>query len=132
MSLLVTWTQSPVCPNFEVPFSVSCFENVVEFTTDNWNEHVTSGKLIVADFWAPWCGPCRQLSPVIDQLADQYAGQVTVGKLNVDENSAIAVKYDVMTIPRVLFFKGSATPVHQEIGVLPKAELDKLVKKYSA
>jgi thioredoxin 1 len=105
--------------------------NVVEFTTDNFNEHVSSGNLVVADFWAPWCGPCRQLSPVIDQLADQYAGQVTVGKLNVDENSAIAVKYDVMTIPRVLFFKGSDVPVHQEIGVLPKAELEKLIKKYS-
>jgi thioredoxin 1 len=105
--------------------------NVVEFTTDNWNEHVSSGKLVIADFWAPWCGPCRQLSPVIDQLADQYAGQVTVGKLNVDENSAIAVKYDVMTIPRVLFFKGGDVPVHQEIGVLPKVELEKLVKKYT-
>ncbi len=105
--------------------------NVVEFTTDNWNEHVTSGKLVVADFWAPWCGPCRQLSPIVDQLADQYAGQVTVGKLNVDENSAIAVKYDVMTIPRILFFKGSDTPVHTESGVLSPEDLSKLINQYA-
>lgn len=105
--------------------------NVIELTTDNWNEHVTSGTLVVADFWAPWCGPCRQLTPIIDKIADQYAGKVKVGKLNVDENPQIAVKYDVMTIPRILFFKGSDTPVHQEIGVLPEAEIGKLIAKYS-
>ena len=80
--------------------------NVVEFTADNWNEHVTSGKLVIADFWAPWCGPCRQLAPLIDRIADQFAGKVTVGKLNVDENQSVAVKYDVNTIPRIIFFKG--------------------------
>ena len=105
--------------------------NVLELTTDNWNEHATSGTLLVADFWAPWCGPCRQLTPIIDKIADQYAGKVKVGKLNVDENPNIAVKYDVMTIPRILFFKGSDTPVHQEIGVLPEAEIAKLIAKYS-
>lgn len=105
--------------------------NVIELTTDNWDEHVTSGTLVVADFWAPWCGPCRQLTPVIDRLADQFAGKVKVGKLNVDENPQVAVKYDVMTIPRVLFFKGGDTPVHQEIGVLPEAELVKLINKHA-
>lgn len=105
--------------------------NVIELNTDNWNEHVTSGMLVVADFWAPWCGPCRQLTPIIDKIADQYAGKVKVGKLNVEENPQIAVKYDVMTIPRILFFKGSDTPIHQEIGVLPEAEIGKLIAKYS-
>jgi thioredoxin 1 len=105
--------------------------NVIELTTDNWNEHVSSGTLVVADFWAPWCGPCRQLSPLIDRLADQFAGKVKVGKLNVDENPQVAVKYDVMTIPRVLFFKGGDTPVHQEIGVLPEAELVKLINQHA-
>jgi thioredoxin 1 len=105
--------------------------NVVELTADNWNETVTGGTLVVADFWAPWCGPCRQLGPVIDRLADRYAGKVKVGKLNVDENPSVAVKYDVMTIPRVLFFKGSDTPVHQEIGVLPEAELARLIDQYA-
>ena len=101
--------------------------NVIELTTDNWDEHVNSGTLVVADFWAPWCGPCRQLTPIIDRLADQFAGKVKIGKLNVDENPQIAVKYDVMTIPRVLFFKGGDEPVHQEVGVLPEAELVRLI-----
>ena len=60
--------------------------NVIELTEGNWNEHVTGGTLVVADFWAPWCGPCRALSPIIDRIADQFAGKVKVGKLNVDEN----------------------------------------------
>ena len=105
--------------------------NVIELNANNWNEHVTSGTLVVADFWAPWCGPCRQLTPIIDKIADQYAGKVKVGKLNVDENPDIAVKYDVMTIPRILFFKGSDAPVHQEIGVLPEAEIAKIIAKHS-
>ena len=104
--------------------------NVIEFSNDNFESEVKSGTLVVADFWAPWCGPCRQLSPVIDRIADQFAGKVKVGKLNVDENPNIAVKYDVMTIPRVLFFKGSDTPVHQEIGVLPESELVRLINQH--
>ncbi len=105
--------------------------NVLELTEANFDDHVKSGTLVVADFWAPWCGPCRQLTPIVDRLADQFAGKVKVGKLNVDENPKIAVKYDVMTIPRVLFFKGSDTPVHQEIGVLPEAELVKLINQHA-
>ena len=105
--------------------------NVIELTESNWTEHVTSGTLVVADFWAPWCGPCRRLASTIDAVADQFAGKVKVGKLNVDENPNIAVKYDVMTIPRVLFFKGSDTPVHQEIGVLPESELVRLINQYA-
>ena len=58
--------------------------NVIELNETNWKDHVTSGTLVVADFWAPWCGPCRQLSPVIDKVADQFAGKIKVGKLNVD------------------------------------------------
>jgi thioredoxin 1 len=106
--------------------------NVIELTESNFDEQIKSGTLVVADFWAPWCGPCRQLSPIIDRIADQFAGKVKVGKLNVDENPNIAVRYDVMTIPRVLFFKGSDTPVHQEIGVLPEAELVRLINQHQA
>ena len=105
--------------------------NVIELTESNFSEHVKSGTLVVADFWAPWCGPCRHLSPTIDKIADQFAGKVKVGKVNVDENPNIAVKYDVMTIPRVLFFKGSDTPVHTESGVLSPEDLAKLINKYA-
>src|SRR5215211_6145222 len=104
--------------------------NVIELTTDNFESEVNSGTLVVADFWAPWCGPCRQLSPVVDRLADQFAGKVKVGKLNVDENPNIAVKYDVMTIPRILFFKGSDSPVHQEVGVISTDDLGRLIAKF--
>jgi thioredoxin 1 len=106
--------------------------NVIELTESNWSEQVTSGTLVVADFWAPWCGPCRRLSSVIDQMADQFAGKVKVGKLNVDENPNIAVKYDVMTIPRILFFKGSETPIHQESGVLSPESLAGLITQYQS
>lgn len=105
--------------------------NVVEFTTDNWQQEVASGTLVVADFWAPWCGPCRQLSPVIDRIADQFAGKVKVGKVNVDEQSDLAVKYDVATIPRVLIFKGSEQPVFQHVGTISDADLSRVIQQFA-
>jgi len=104
-------------------------KNVVEFTSENWNEVGSSTQPVLVDFWAPWCGPCRQLTPIIDRVADQYAGKVTVGKVNVDENSDLAIKYDVTTIPRVLLFKGSDKPIQQIVGLTPEAELVKLLDK---
>jgi thioredoxin 1 len=101
--------------------------NVLELTADNFNETINSGSVVVADFWAPWCGPCRQLTPVIDRIADQYAGKVKVGKLNVDENGDLAVKYDVATIPRILIFKGSDTPVFTHVGTISDADLAKVI-----
>jgi thioredoxin 1 len=111
----------------EVPIMAS--PNVIEFSADNWDQEVSS-TLVVADFWAPWCGPCRQLSPVIDRIADQFAGKVKVGKVNVDENSDLAVKYDVATIPRVLIFKGSDQPVFQHVGTISDAELAKVIQQH--
>ena len=101
--------------------------NVIEFTESNFAEAVGSGTLVVADFWAPWCGPCRQLTPVIDRIADQFAGKVKVGKVNVDENMELATKYDVATIPRVMLFKGSDQPVFLHVGVISEAELAKVI-----
>ena len=105
-------------------------KNVVEFTSENWQAEVAqSGQPVLVDFWAPWCGPCRQLSPTIDRIADQYAGRVKVGKVNVDENSDLAIKYDVTTIPRVLIFKGSDKPLQQMVGLTAEAELVKMLDK---
>jgi thioredoxin 1 len=103
--------------------------NVLELTTDNFDEHAKSGTLVVADFWAPWCGPCRQLSPVIDRIADQYAGKVKVGKVNVDENNDLGVRYDVATIPRVLMFKGGDQPIFQHVGTISPEELAKIIEE---
>jgi thioredoxin 1 len=101
--------------------------NVIEFTESNFDQEVKSGNLVVADFWAPWCGPCRQLTPVIDRVADQFAGKVKVGKVNVDENMELATKYDVATIPRVMLFKGNDQPIFMHVGVISEAELTKII-----
>jgi len=104
-------------------------KNVLELTAENFPGIVAGDQPVLVDFWAPWCGPCRSLTPIIDKLADQYVGKVKVGKVNVDENSELAMKYDITTIPRVLVFKGSDRPLHQIVGLTPEAELTKLLDK---
>jgi thioredoxin 1 len=100
--------------------------NVAEFTTENWQTEVAQSAVpVVVDFWAPWCGPCRQLTPIIDKLATQYAGRVKVGKVNVDDANDLAVKYGIMNIPRVLIFKGSDQPKKTIVGLVREADLAK-------
>ena len=103
--------------------------NVIELTESNWNEYVTSGTLLIADFWAPWCGPCRQLTPVIDKIADQFAGKVKVGKLNTDDSPDVAVRYAISGIPQVLIFKGGDQPRDRVVGLQSEANLVKLVNR---
>jgi len=104
--------------------------NVVELTSANWEQEVVqSDKPVLVDFWAVWCGPCRALGPTIDRLADQFAGKVKVGKLNTDENSDIAIKYGISSIPAVLIFKGSTQPVEKTVGVRPEADFVKLINR---
>lgn len=75
------------------------------FTDANINEIIATGKPVVVDFWATWCGPCKAISPYIEELAQEYEGRVEIGKYNVDEENDLALKYRVMSIPTLLFFK---------------------------
>jgi thioredoxin 1 len=94
---------------------------VLEIKDQNFeNEVIKSALPAVVDFWAPWCGPCRMLGPVIEKLADTYAGKVKFCKINVDENPETAMKYGIMSIPTVLFFK-DAQKVDENLGAVPEA-----------
>jgi thioredoxin 1 len=104
-------------------------ENVVTLTTDTWQQEVVNSPVpVVVDFWAPWCGPCRALSPVIDRLAAHFAGKVKVGKLNVDDNQEIAVKYGISAIPQVLLFHGSEEP-KQRLGFQSESQYVKEINR---
>jgi|SRR5262245_39433066 len=102
--------------------------NVHEFGTENWQQEVVSSTVpVLVDFWAPWCGPCRALSPIVDRLAEQFAGKVKVGKVNVDEQGDLAAQYGINSIPRLLVFKGSSTPVQSVTGLRGEAELAQML-----
>jgi thioredoxin 1 len=81
------------------------FNKPVEVTDKTFDETIRNNQLVVVDCWAPWCGPCQMVAPIIEELAKQYAGKVLFGKLNVDENPLMAMRYGIMGIPTLLFFK---------------------------
>ncbi len=100
---------------------------VITLTESNWNEEViNSDKPVLVDFWAPWCGPCRIIAPIIEELAEEFEGQIKVGKLNTDENPNIAMQYGIRAIPTIILFKNGEV-VDTRIGVQPKEALRQMV-----
>lgn len=95
---------------------------IKEITDANFAELLATGQPMVVDFWAPWCGPCKAMLPIVEELAAEYEGKITVGKLNVDENDETCSTYGIMNIPTILFFKNSEL-VNRTVGAMRKADL---------
>ena len=101
-----------------------------EFTDANFKTEVLdSDKLSVIDFWAEWCGPCRAISPVIEELAKDYNGKVNIGKVNVDHNPSVSINYGITSIPAILFIKGGKV-VDKQIGAVPKSIIEKKIQAH--
>ena len=104
-------------------------ENVLEITDANFDAEVLQASTpVVVDFWAPWCGPCRMVAPVIEELATEMGDKVKFTKLNVDENQGVASRFGIMSIPTLIVFKGGEA-VNKHVGAVPKPTLKGLLEK---
>ena len=99
---------------------------MTHFNKESFDAALAEGKLMMVDFWAVWCGPCRMLAPMVDDLAEKYDGKVVVGKVNVDEEQELAIRYGDMSIPTVIFFK-DGKEIDRKVGVMPPAEFTKVL-----
>lgn len=104
-------------------------EKIIVITKDNFEELVSnSEKPILVDFWASWCGPCRAVAPVMEELADEYDGKAVIGKVNVDNEGELSAKFKIMSIPTVMLFK-SGQAVDKVVGARPKSDFAKILDK---
>ncbi len=102
------------------------------FTDENVDEIIASGKPVIIDFWATWCGPCMSMAPTIDALAEEYADKVVIGKYNIDEESDLSTKYRIMSIPTLLFFKGGQKVDIRLVGAQSRDALETKIKELLA
>jgi thioredoxin 1 len=108
---------------------VPIVKDPIILTDGNFSVEVSVHKLLIVDFWAPWCDPCRMVGPIIEQLAVEYSGKVAFGKMNVDENQIVPSNFGIMSIPTiVIFHKGEA--IERIIGAYPKAHIESMFKRY--
>ena len=104
-------------------------ENIVELVDSAFDKEVMKSEVpVLVDFWAPWCGPCRALSPVIEEISKEYEGTVKVGKVNVDENPQTTMKFSIRSIPTLIVFKNGEV-AEQIVGAVPKSEIEKVLNK---
>ncbi|MFP4008916.1 MAG: thioredoxin [Spirulinaceae cyanobacterium] len=102
----------------------------VQVTDESFKTVVLESDVpVLVDFWAPWCGPCRMVAPVVDEISQQYEGQIKVVKLNTDENPNVASQYGIRSIPTLMIFKGGER-VDMVVGAVPKATLSNTIEKY--
>jgi len=100
----------------------------IKLTGDNFDSEVLKSPIpVLVDFWAPWCGPCKMIGPVIDQIADEYQGRVKVGKVNIDENAALTEQHGVVSIPTLIIYK-DGNIVLQKSGAAPKHDIENMLK----
>lgn len=103
-----------------------------KFTDANVEQEIASGKPVVIDFWATWCGPCKTMAPLVDELAEEYEGQVLIGKYNCDEESEFATANRIMSLPTILFYKDGKKTSIRLAGGQPKANIEEKIKELLA
>ncbi|RFT16929.1 MAG: Thioredoxin [Candidatus Saccharicenans subterraneus] len=104
--------------------------NLIQATDATFEQEVIKSDLpVLVDFWAPWCGPCLMVAPVIEQIAETYRGRLKVVKVNVDENPGVSARYQIMSIPTLILFKGGQ-PVDSVVGALPKNQLVNFLSRH--
>ena len=100
----------------------------IELTSANFDE-ITQNGISMVDFWAPWCGPCKMVAPILDKIAKEYAGRLVVAKVNTDENSEYALKYNVQGIPTMLFVSNGKI-IHKQVGALPEPNIRMVLDQF--
>jgi thioredoxin 1 len=100
---------------------------IMEITSQNFNELIAQGKPVMVDFWATWCGPCKKIAPLVEELATEYEGKAIIGKVNVEDEDDLVAQFGVRNIPTILFFKDGEV-VDKVVGAVPKSELESKLK----